>query len=83
MNRVTFLVLRRNEPDMERPFRVRYPRLVGWGAILLCLAMLATFFPPSDSALAWPEEWTLLGSWFAIGGGLLLAYRNPGATGRN
>lgn len=72
---VSFLVLRKNEPEMPRPFRVKHPRIVGLGAITLCLGMLATFFPPSESSLAWPQEWSLVGSWALIGVLLLLRFR--------
>jgi APA family basic amino acid/polyamine antiporter len=64
---ISFLKLRRDEPDMPRPFRVRYPGLVGGGAILLTLGLLAAFFPPSKSALMWPEEWLLLIVWGMLG----------------
>ena len=32
---ISFLVLRRTEPDMPRPFAVSHPRLVGYGAVTL------------------------------------------------
>jgi amino acid transporter len=66
---ISFLKLRQDEPDMPRPFRVTYPRLVGGGAIVLTLGLLAAFFPPSKSALAWPQEWLLMVVW-----GLLYFY---------
>jgi APA family basic amino acid/polyamine antiporter len=72
---ISFLVLRRKEPDMPRPFRVRFPRLVGWGATLLTLALLAAFFPPSESALLWPEEWLLPFVWGLIGLALFFWHR--------
>ena len=34
---ISFLVLRRKEPEMPRPFKVSHPRLVGYGAVLLSL----------------------------------------------
>jgi APA family basic amino acid/polyamine antiporter len=65
---VSFLVLHKNEPDMPRPFRAPFPRLVGGCAIVLIIGMLAAFFPPSSSALVWPEEWSTLLIWLVLGG---------------
>ncbi len=68
---ISFLVLRRTEPQMPRPFRVSHPNLVGYGAIVLSLGLLAAFLPWSDSALAWPDEWLTIVIWSAIGAVIL------------
>lgn len=72
---VAFLSLRRNEPDMPRPFRVRYPKLVGYGAVLMALALLTFFLPWSPSALSWPQEWAGIIAWSLVGLLLFLGYR--------
>ena len=72
---ISFLVLRRKEPDMPRPFKVSHPRLVGYGAVLLALGLLSAFLPWSDSALSWPEEWMTIVIWTAIGLILWLSYQ--------
>ena len=72
---ISFLVLRRKEPDMPRPFKVSHPRLVGYGAVLLALGLLSAFLPWSDSALSWPEEWMTIVIWTTIGLILWLRYR--------
>ncbi|NCF45834.1 MAG: amino acid permease, partial [Proteobacteria bacterium] len=64
---VSFLVLRRTEPDMPRPFRVSHPNLVGYGAVLLSLGLLSAFLPWSDSALQWPQEWLTIVVWAMLG----------------
>jgi amino acid transporter len=64
---ISFLVLRQTEPDMERPFRVSHPNLVGYGAIILTLGLLSAFLPWSDSALAWPDEWLTIVVWSILG----------------
>ena len=64
---LSFLVLRRTEPDMIRPFRISHPNLVGYGAIILTLGLLSAFLPWSDSALAWPNEWLTIIVWTVLG----------------
>jgi len=63
----SFLVLRRNEPDMERPYRVRHGRVVGTIALVLSLAICSLYLPWSPSALVWPAEWAIVFLWSAIG----------------
>ncbi len=64
---ISFVALRRNEPDMPRPFRVSHPRLVGWGAVVMSTLLLLAFLPGSPSALLWPYEWGVILAWAAIG----------------
>jgi len=65
---VSFLVLRRNQPDMERPFRLHHGRLIGWLALIGSTGLLVLYLPGSPSALAWPVEWGLVFLWFVMGG---------------
>ena len=64
---IAFLVLRRRQPDLPRPFRVRHPRLVGYSAIVLGAGLLCLYLPGSPSALAWPQEWAIVLSWAGAG----------------
>lgn len=64
---ISFVVLRRKEPDMPRPFRVSHPQLVGWGAVVMSTLLLAAFLPGSPSALLWPYEWGVILTWAAVG----------------
>jgi len=72
---MAFLALRRSEPDMPRPFRVRYPRLVGNLAVALAAALLLIYLPGSPAALLWPYEWLMILLWTAIGVVLWVRYR--------
>ncbi|MDE0660764.1 MAG: amino acid permease [Gammaproteobacteria bacterium] len=67
---IAFLVLRKQQPQLPRPFRVRAPRLVGWTAILLGCALLCLYLPGSPSALAWPYEWVIVAGWGIVGAGI-------------
>lgn len=74
---VSFLVLRKREPDMPRPFRVSYPNLVGYGAVVMSIGLLSAFLPWSESALAWPDEWLTIVVWSLLGVGILWRSRSP------
>ena len=64
---IAFLVLRRKQPDLDRPFRVRYPSLVGVVAVVLGLVLLSFYFPWSPSSLIWPYEWGIALGWALLG----------------
>ncbi|MCY3794342.1 MAG: amino acid permease, partial [Gammaproteobacteria bacterium] len=64
---LAFLRLRQTEPDLARPFKVAKGGAVGWGAVLLSLALLSAFLPWSPSALLWPYEWSMILGWALIG----------------
>ena len=70
---ISFLVLRKTEPDMPRPFTVSHPRLVGYGAAILSIGLLGAFMPWSASSLQWPHEWLTIVVWSCLG--LLLLAR--------
>jgi len=72
---LSFLVLRRREPDMERPYRVPHGRLVGSLAFAFSIALATLYLPWSPAALAWPEEWLIIIAWSALG---LAFYRLSG-----
>lgn len=62
----TFLVLRRREPSMQRPFRVGSGTLVGSFAVMLSIGLLVLFLPGMPSGLV-PAEWVILGLWALLG----------------
>jgi amino acid transporter len=64
---LSFLVLRRREPDMPRPFRVPAGQLVGWAAAGLSLALAVLYLPGMPAALIWPAEWLIVGLWWIVG----------------
>jgi amino acid transporter len=64
---VSFLVLRKRQPEMQRPFRLRHGVLIGWLALLGSFGLFLLYLPGSPSALAFPVEWGLVVLWFAAG----------------
>jgi APA family basic amino acid/polyamine antiporter len=68
----SFLVLRRREPDMVRPYSVKYARSVGWAALLLSVAIAFLYLPWSPAALVWPWEWLIVLGWTLLGVTMLL-----------
>lgn len=65
---IAFLILRKTDPTMERPFRAGKSPVIGWLAVLLSIG-LATLYMPGmpSSALIWPYEWIIFGGWWLIG----------------
>lgn len=78
---LTFLVLRRREPDMERPFRTPAGPVVGVLALALSLGLAVLYLPGMPSALVVPYEWGIVGAWWVIGAVLIwrLPRVHPGA----
>ncbi len=72
---LSFLILRHREPDMPRPYRVRFGRFTGATALLLSLAISLLYLPGSPAALVWPQEWAIVLGWCVLGAVLLAGSR--------
>ncbi|MEE2042399.1 APC family permease, partial [Nocardiopsis tropica] len=68
---VSFLVLRRRDPAMERPFTVPAGVPVGVTALVLSLGLFLLYLPGMPAALGWPHEWLMVALWWAAGAALL------------
>ncbi|MCF6390215.1 APC family permease [Mycobacterium sp. MBM] len=72
---VVFLVLRRREPQMDRPLRVggngRGGLLIGGAAVVLCIALLSLYLPGMPAFLD-VQPWILFGAWWILGAIFLL-----------
>ncbi|TCP30194.1 amino acid/polyamine/organocation transporter (APC superfamily) [Scopulibacillus darangshiensis] len=64
---ISFVVLRKREPDMPRPYRAGKGNMIGWTAIVLALAIALLYMPYMPSSLVWPAEWMILIIWWIIG----------------
>ena len=63
---ISFLVLRRKEPNLDRPYKVKYYKLVGIMAIILCSAMIILYLPGQPSSLIM-AEWAIVIGWIIFG----------------
>ena len=71
---ISFLVLRKREPHMPRPFKVPQGSIVGLTAVVLSAGMFALYLPGSPAALLWPYEWALILLWSGAGLALYINY---------
>ncbi|CAM3740960.1 APC family permease [Mesobacillus zeae] len=65
---ISFIVLRKKEPNMVRPFRLPGGTTFGWIAVILAFGISSLYMPGMPSALVWPYEWIIIGSWALLGG---------------
>ena len=64
---ISFMILRKKEPDAPRPFKIKHYKLVGTVAIILSAFMIVMYLiPGSVAALVW-QEWVIAGSWAILG----------------
>jgi amino acid transporter len=77
----SFLVLRRREPGMERPYRLQNGVLIGRLALLLSMALALLYLPGSPAALVWPQEWAIVAGWIVFGA--ILMKLGSGEAGRH
>lgn len=63
----SFLILRRKEPELQRPFTLKNGKWIGTAAIVAALFFFYWYTPLSPNSLIWPYEWGLIFSWIGIG----------------
>lgn len=63
----SFLVLRRNEPELDRPYKLPFGLLTGFAALILSVGLILLYLPGSPSALVWPQEWGIILFWSILG----------------
>ena len=64
---VSFVILRRREPAMERPFRAPGGQVTGVIAVVLGVGLGVLFLPGLPAALVWPYEWVVIVLWWLVG----------------
>jgi basic amino acid/polyamine antiporter, APA family len=63
---LSFVMLRRREPEMERPFRLSGGGVIGPLAALLSLGLAVLYLPGMPSALG-ATEWAIIAAWWLFG----------------
>ncbi|WP_257349806.1 APC family permease [Pseudalkalibacillus decolorationis] len=64
---ISFIILRKKDPHMVRPFRLRGGTKLGWAAVIMALGITVLYMPGMPSALVWPYEWVIVFVWVALG----------------
>jgi len=67
---LSFIVLRVKQPELQRPYKVKYAKLVGAMSVGVSLFFAYLYLPMGPSPLV-GTEWALVCGWFALG--LILA----------
>ncbi|MCF6194064.1 MAG: amino acid permease, partial [Kangiellaceae bacterium] len=65
---VSFIRLRKNEPNMNRPFVAPGGLLLGAFGVVASLGIASLYLPGMPAALVWPNEWIMVLAWFCLGG---------------
>lgn len=65
---ISFCILRKKRPEMERPYKVKVGKFVGVMAVLMAGFMTLLYIIPASfsAALVW-QEWVVVGIWLALG----------------
>ena len=64
---ISFLILRKKKPELNRPYKVKYYRIVGSAAILMSGIMVGMYIiPGTNCTLVW-QEWVIVGIWGILG----------------
>ncbi|MCB6993646.1 APC family permease [bacterium 210820-DFI.6.37] len=70
---LSFCVLRKKEPELDRPFKVKSGGFVGFMAVLVALFFASLYIPLYSPTPLTPIEWALVGGWFLLGVILFIA----------
>lgn len=75
---LSFIALRKNEPELARPYTAPGGIATGYLALALSIGIGTLYFPGSPSALVWPHEWGIIFFWIILGALLFgLSRLNP------
>ena len=66
---VSFVILRKKAPEMNRPFKVKHGMFTGIGAIITSGFMVAMYIIPGSGSTLTVQEWMMAGAWALIGAG--------------
>ena len=64
---LSFLILRKKEPNLHRPFKVKHYKLVGAAASILSGLLVVLYLIPGSGCNLTFEEWIIVGGWIFLG----------------
>jgi amino acid transporter len=64
---ISFIMIRRNEPELNRPYSNKKPMLMGTLAVASALFIITLNLPFGPSHLVWPYEWAFILFWIILG----------------
>ena len=64
---MSFVILRKKEPDLHRPFMVKNYKLVGITASILSGLMVVLYLIPASGSSLTIQEWFIVGGWTILG----------------
>ena len=64
---MSFVRLRKKEPDLHRPFKVKHYKFVGITASILSGLMVILYLIPGSGCAMTVEEWIIVGGWTILG----------------
>ena len=63
----SFLVLRKKEPQLERPYKVKRYMVVGLIATVMAAIMVLLYLIPGSGCTLVPQEWAIAAGWAVLG----------------
>lgn len=63
---LSFLILRYNSPEMDRPFKIKYGKAIGFVAIAVAVFFISLYLPIGASSLG-TIEWVIVSVWSGLG----------------
>ena len=64
---MSFLILRKKEPSLKRPYKVKHYKFVGVTASMLSGLMVALYLIPGSGSSLTAQEWIIVGGWTLLG----------------
>ena len=63
---LAFLKLRKSEPDMPRPYKVRHSKIIGVLAVIMSGFMVVMYIIPNTGATLVSQEWAIIIGWMVL-----------------
>ena len=65
---LSFLILRKKEPNLARPYKIKHYKIIGALAVLMSGFMVAMYIIPNSGCSLVLQEWAMIGGWSVLGG---------------